>query len=978
MSESLAAAKTQEHTAAARSEPKGSEARGVRPTLLSRLQTGAGNRAVAAAAKGEQTAAGMQLVADALASPGFGLLARQPVDAPRAPAPELMVIPSSLFVGGDVIQGPLAAGAILEHAGLTVEQTSLLEARVTYGGSTVTIRAADGGRAYAYAVGPPGPAHEPQLPSLGSSGLIFMPDPDAPKVLPQRLVRVTHMSGVQVDWRPDPALERPPLVVHERFVGNADDVYELGMGLTLWDVLEWDEPDHTTLRLDKTMLRINANAVPDAGAPPGAIAPRRRYAYSIDPEWTGPMGLERRITIVAAPGVTVERGSPESTPSVDYGRELVDEVVRVPHVNSVPEQGAQFTAADFVGVEQHGNKPDSFLRPWLGAQEPTRELLTATTGLAGVTVEHPWSGAQLSIRPKNRESGGAYAYQLLPPSESRGAGEIRVVVAAGVEVELVEPAPGRLERPMWLPDPARPGEGLAERGLNLRIVEVSDPAVVPPQGVPLNLDHFAMQGYDRGPDLHRLVYASDMREAEKMGLDIAVGMIPVVGDLVDIGEFFYAVSSGRDRWGEKVTEGDLVIMGVGAVIGLIPFLGGIGSAARRAGRAALKLADAARAWGKTVEKLEAVLVRVREVVPDADRVVVSRALKGSDLADHEVARLRAIVTELGADAGEMRIAGRATIRLAGFGGELTEQEAKAALRGVIHQDEFLNQVVKAHAATGSVPDELARPLAHSGAFKNGDEVAAALEQSVKDAKARSALDIEVDDAFAEYVGESAGDAVDRILHVSVGTRRTAVSNPALLARYEKAFDKKLGSAMERIVERQAASAKRTRLDVLKQDFEAFRAQVGDARQLTAKQREDAMTILNEARDIADKQWGGLQTKLQKEMRADPELKAFEDEMRALGDISGDRTGAIRVKSLNADGTIRYESLNIEHKVRKSDNPWLYNHPANLTASDAPLNQAYLEALRKHGGIWPEAGSIDDFVVRHGLNRQGIDFAPGGH
>jgi hypothetical protein len=63
-------------------------------------------------------------------------------------------------------------------------------------------------------------------------------------------------------------------------------------------------------------------------------------------------------------------------------------------------------------------------------------------------------------------------------------------------------------------------------------------------------------------------------------------------------------------------------------------------------------------------------------------------------------------------------------------------------------------------------------------------------------------------------------------------------------------------------------------------------------------------------------------------------------------------------------------------VRKSDNPWRYNDPDNLTASDAPLNQAYLEALRKHGNIWPEAGSVDDFVVRHGLNRQGIDFSPG--
>jgi hypothetical protein len=519
------------------------------------------------------------------------------------------------------------------------------------------------------------------------------------------------------------------------------------------------------------------------------------------------------------------------------------------------------------------------------------------------------------------------------------------------------------------------GEGLAEHGLELRIVEVFDPGLVPPQGIPLNLDHFALRGRYREPDLHRIVYADERREGEKMFADVAIGMIPVVGDLVDIGEFIYALGSGRDRWGEKVTQTDLLLMGVGAAIGLIPFLGGIGSAARRLGRGALKLADAARTWGKTVEKLEAVLVRVREVVLDVDRALVTRALKDAELAEHELVRLRRIVAELGADAGDLRRAGRTVGRLGGLGAELTEQEAKAAVRGAVHQDAFVNQLVRAHAATGEVPEELAMPLAHSGAFKSGDEAAAAVEQSVKDARARGALDIESNEAIAEHVGSDAGNAVDRVLHITPGTRKTAVSKPALLARYERMFDSKLQAAMDRIVARQRASVKRARLDVLHQEFETLRAQVGDAVTLTAKQRADAMRILDQARRDADDLWGNLQSKLQKELRADPELKAIEDEMRALGDVSGHRSGAIRVKVQKADGSFDYEALNIEHKVRKSDNPWRYNDPANLTASDAPLNQAYLEALRRHGRIWPEVGSIDDFVVRHGLNRQGVDFTP---
>lgn len=108
-------------------------------------------------------------------------LARQPVDAPPAPKLELVGMPGSLVFGSDVIQGPLAPGDRREGSGLTVEQTNALEARITYGESTVTIRADDGGKAYAFAVGPPGPEHEPELPSFGSGGMIRLPDPTRPR-----------------------------------------------------------------------------------------------------------------------------------------------------------------------------------------------------------------------------------------------------------------------------------------------------------------------------------------------------------------------------------------------------------------------------------------------------------------------------------------------------------------------------------------------------------------------------------------------------------------------------------------------------------------------------------------------------------------------------------------------------------------------------------------------------------------------------
>ena len=68
---------------------------------------------------------------------------------------------------------------------------------------------------------------------------------------------------------------------------------------------------------------------------------------------------------------------------------------------------------------------------------------------------------------------------------------------------------------------------------------------------------------------------------ETVGLalfDASIGMIPVVGDLVDVGEFFYGAFSGRDKWGRKVTASDLVLMGIGC---LLPF---VGSSALRSGK----------------------------------------------------------------------------------------------------------------------------------------------------------------------------------------------------------------------------------------------------------------------------------------------------------------------------------------------------------------------------------------------------------
>lgn len=52
----------------------------------------------------------------------------------------------------------------------------------------------------------------------------------------------------------------------------------------------------------------------------------------------------------------------------------------------------------------------------------------------------------------------------------------------------------------------------------------------------------------------------------QMVADFAVGLIPWVGDAVDIAEFGYAMLSGKDRWGRPLTNYDLMLLGACAAL----------------------------------------------------------------------------------------------------------------------------------------------------------------------------------------------------------------------------------------------------------------------------------------------------------------------------------------------------------------------------------------------------------------------------
>jgi hypothetical protein len=902
-------------------------------------------------------------------------LQRQPAPSPSATLslPAGFAVP---FSGEGSIDGPLPAGAVRESHGLTVTQADDRHAEIVYGDSVVRL-GVDPGDTYAYSIGPPialPPAPQPQL-----GPLIQIPDPEAKPVLPQRLVRVTATSTAIADQRIDQAARVPPLAVQTRIV-SAREVAEFGTGmLGLPDVNEFAGDGYAQLELEDSLIRIEVAA--DAAAVAGDPK-RARFAYWIDPEWTGAQSDEKRVVIVASPGVKVRRGWPANAPALKYGRKLVEEVVRVPHPNLVPEQGTRLAIEKFVSIDVAGaNAPELQLPGFTGIDaKPGSTEVDVATGLAGVSIQHPWSGARLTLRPTNAELGAAYAWQVLPPLDG-APGEIRAVVAPGVDVELAEPVPYRLRDPMGgtrtpRRGQAQSGEGLQGEGFELNLIQVSDPANVPQQGTPLNIDYLLGFGQRREPDRHQWLGTDDLPfMIATAGTDLIISLIPIVGQLYMIGEFAYTMATGHDWWGNEVDDGGKVVMGFGAALSLIPLVGGLGALLRGGAKAGV-IAEFAARWGTTTEELQAVLVRVGTAAEGEDAALVQRAMraieKGEQFSEEEVPALRRVLARVGA--GNLAIEGIARSAT----GQL--ELALAAGGEALASENYLENLMSAVRTTGAVPDSLAAPLARSGQFANAEEVEAAVKQALRDlARAEG---VAADMATIEAVAQRTGSAVSElqaaaIVELTPQTRNLAVARPDLVAEYERLVTERLPDVVRDVLAHQGQTPNRTRLAQLRREFDQLRTEVGDAQRLTSDQRDTAHQILREARDLARDDFDNVRDGVWRRLRnprRNPDLAQIEQQLRTAGDVQGPQTGALRLRTAGATGDIGFDPMNIEHRVRLSDNPWLYNDPANMLASDAAQNQQYLESLRQQGSIWP-SNAVEEFIVRFGLNDQGINFAP---
>lgn len=608
------------------------------------------------------------------------------------------------------IAGPLPDGTMIERRGWKLVQYSRghMEMEVydeEQGDSRLEIWAREG-ELYGYYLERPLPS---EAASPTSMPTFYIGEPSY-----QHVIRIVRHPNVQI--HKSIVQSTPlPLVVHEsefdEQIPITSDTAAMDFGVFVYSL----SSQQTTIALDGSWITIS---IPEKA--PGFLPedfPSAKFAYYIERGWQGEDGKQKVVHIVATPGVVVETGDVDATLGVDpafrkalvasgYGRTLVPNMVRIQNPRDVPLQGEVFDADAYLGYERYND-------------EVGGTTIEVFRGRSGVTFQYGTSSTLLTIRPKDPAVGGRFAYQVVSHPET-GTSEIRAVIGHGVVVELAEPAE-RLSREGWV---------------MLQILELPYPEQVPEQGSHIDVDHY----FSLGATYHeptKIEHLSASEELETLlattAVDIGIGMIPIVGDIVDIGEFALAMFTGKDRWGREVTTTDKVLMGLGALVGLLPFVGGLGSVARGAGKAgarlAMTIAEFARKTGKSVEHLEVILSRLKGAASPDDLATIRRAetalRSGAEVAADDLKVITRLTHELGrtpmlpifqvpAGAGTPRLWGRM-----GDVGEAATEDLSVTgwRRGLsLETQEFLRHHPKVASRYADMPPDVRRILTYCGSL----------------------------------------------------------------------------------------------------------------------------------------------------------------------------------------------------------------------------------------------------------------------
>jgi hypothetical protein len=327
---------------------------------------------------------------------------------------------------------------------------------------------------------------------------------------------------------------------------------------------------------------------------------------------------ERRyplIRVVAGPGISVQLDNFPVTEMLGPGIPDV-EIYRVQDPELIPAMAQDIDPLSLIGVDEI-NPPSSPLV----STSPTNYFLVNRFA-HDIIIQHPFtktilkiSVPQLTTDPSDTSNARArFAYEFNPEGDLGSVDQplLRIVKTAEVEVGVTGGRLVQLMVPSLVPRDLRELD-VREIFNFYKIYEVDESNTVPPQGYSINPE----SGWR---EVGAALLPSLEVEMARAYFDTMVGLTPWVGAIVDIAEFVYGVSTGRDRWGRRLTLADKVVMGLGALVSLLPILGGARRLLlRRFGRRAQTVEELLQALRRSISSEEANLLSAMEDLIRAGR-----------------------------------------------------------------------------------------------------------------------------------------------------------------------------------------------------------------------------------------------------------------------------------------------------------------------------------------------------------------------
>lgn len=282
------------------------------------------------------------------------------------------------------------------------------------------------------------------------------------------------------------------------------------------------------------------------------------------------------VMVIAGPGISVRFDGFPDTYIPQPGLPLVN-VYRVQDPAVLPRLASDTPSAHLLGTYEVSNRPFIAALPGSGPADPPVRIqwppdperhFTVEQLPSNVVITHIGSGDQWTITvpafstdPRTAQDALArFAFQI-DVDQTGTAAMLKIVKTRAARLSVTDRHvhfeifgkdlnPGPLRIAYW------------------QIWEVDLITQVPPQGAPIEPG----PGWRLVETVRRVRNpAEEALVLEQTIVDVVVGLIPVVGDAVDVAEFLYGAALGKDKWGNPLSKLDLALLGIAA---LVPFVGG--------------------------------------------------------------------------------------------------------------------------------------------------------------------------------------------------------------------------------------------------------------------------------------------------------------------------------------------------------------------------------------------------------------------